>query len=48
MATTQSDRTDALAERIFEATIGALELHSIYLGMGLGLYRALAPAVLDS
>jgi SAM-dependent methyltransferase len=36
-----SDRTDALAERLFGATLGALELFSVYLGVELGLYRAL-------
>ena len=39
---TQSDRSEALAERIFEATIVVLELNAIYLGMKLGLYGALA------
>lgn len=36
----------ALTERLFGATIGALELFSVYLGKQLGLYRALehAPA----
>jgi len=38
------DRSDALAERLFGATIGALELYSIYLGSELGLYRELAAA----
>ena len=32
------DRTDALAERLFGATIGALELFCVYLGAELGLY----------
>jgi 2-polyprenyl-3-methyl-5-hydroxy-6-metoxy-1,4-benzoquinol methylase len=35
------DRTDALAERLFGAALGALELYSVYLGAELGLYRAL-------
>ena len=35
------DRTDALAERLAGATLGALELFSVYLGVELGLYRAL-------
>ena len=35
------DRTDALAERLFGATLGALQLFSVYLGVELGLYRAL-------
>jgi 2-polyprenyl-3-methyl-5-hydroxy-6-metoxy-1,4-benzoquinol methylase len=33
--------TDALVERLFGATLGALELFSVYLGVELGLYRAL-------
>jgi SAM-dependent methyltransferase len=37
-----SDRADALAERLLGATLGALELHSVYLGAELGLYRTLA------
>jgi SAM-dependent methyltransferase len=40
--TTASSSADALAERLFGATLGALELFSIYLGAELGLYRALA------
>jgi 2-polyprenyl-3-methyl-5-hydroxy-6-metoxy-1,4-benzoquinol methylase len=40
--TTATDRADALAERLFGATLGALELYSVYLGAELGLYRALA------
>jgi 2-polyprenyl-3-methyl-5-hydroxy-6-metoxy-1,4-benzoquinol methylase len=35
------DRTDALAERLFGAALGALELYSVYLGGELGLYRTL-------
>jgi SAM-dependent methyltransferase len=35
------DRTDALAERLFGAALGALELYSVYLGAELGLYRTL-------
>jgi SAM-dependent methyltransferase len=35
------DRTDALAERLSGAAVGALELYSVYLGAELGLYRAL-------
>ena len=38
---TTSDRTDALVERLFDATLGTLELYSVYLGSELGLYRAL-------
>ncbi len=41
---TTIDRTDALVERLFGATLGALELFSVYIGTELGLYRALAPA----
>jgi SAM-dependent methyltransferase len=36
-----SDHTAALADRLFRAAAGALELFSIYLGERLGLYRAL-------
>src|SRR3712207_4753478 len=36
-----TERTDALAERLFAATLGALELFSIYIGAELGLYRTL-------
>ena len=39
-----TDRTDALAERLFGATLGALELFSVYLGAELGLYRTLDAA----
>jgi SAM-dependent methyltransferase len=38
---TTTDPTDALAERLFAATLGTLELFSIYLGAELGLYRTL-------
>ena len=33
---------DALADRLFKSTIGALELYHVYLGERLGLYTALA------
>src|SRR4051794_31044724 len=36
------ERRDALVERLFQATIGALELYSIHLGWRLGLYETLA------
>jgi len=36
-----TDRTDQLAERLFAATLGALELFSVYLGTELGLYKTL-------
>ena len=39
--TTATDRTDSLADRLFTATLGALELYSIFLGAELGLYRTL-------
>lgn len=37
----RSDRSELLAHRVFEATVGALELHAMYLGSKLGLYHAL-------
>jgi SAM-dependent methyltransferase len=39
---TAPDGAQELAERLFEATVGALELFSVYLGAELGLYRTLA------
>jgi 2-polyprenyl-3-methyl-5-hydroxy-6-metoxy-1,4-benzoquinol methylase len=36
-----SDRTRALADRLFESEVRTLELYTIYLGERLGLYRAL-------
>jgi SAM-dependent methyltransferase len=36
------DRSEALAGRLFQDALGALELYAIYLGERLGLYRALA------
>jgi SAM-dependent methyltransferase len=42
MTPTVPDRAEALAERLFAATLGALELYSVYLGAELGLYRTLA------
>jgi SAM-dependent methyltransferase len=39
---TQQDPQTALVERLFGATIGALELFSVHLGTTLGLYDALA------
>jgi SAM-dependent methyltransferase len=38
----ESDRTNALVERLFLDAVGALELYAVYLGERLGLYRALA------
>lgn len=37
-----TDRTEALAERLRADLTGSLELYTIYLGVRLGLYRALA------
>ena len=39
-----SAATEALAERLFEATIDTLEIASVHIGGRLGLYRALAEA----
>ncbi|WP_203433038.1 class I SAM-dependent methyltransferase [Jiangella asiatica] len=36
------DRTEALRERMFGSAMAALELYTIYIGVRLGLYRALA------
>ncbi|HEV2907408.1 MAG TPA: class I SAM-dependent methyltransferase [Actinomycetota bacterium] len=38
----KSERTDALMERLFRDSLGALELYTVYLGERLGFYRALA------
>ncbi len=38
---TVTDRTDALVERLFTSSLGALEMFSVYLGTELGLYAAL-------
>jgi len=35
------ERRDALVGRLFEATLGAMDLYGVYLGDRLGLYRAL-------
>jgi 2-polyprenyl-3-methyl-5-hydroxy-6-metoxy-1,4-benzoquinol methylase len=37
-----ADRTAALADRLFQDAVGALELYTVYLGERLGLYRVLA------
>ena len=42
MAAEPSERRDALVERLFGSTLGALDVLSVYLGVRLGLYRALA------
>jgi 2-polyprenyl-3-methyl-5-hydroxy-6-metoxy-1,4-benzoquinol methylase len=41
-ATGLEERRDALVERLFEATVGAMDVLSVYLGDRLGYYRALA------
>jgi SAM-dependent methyltransferase len=43
-AGTDGDRREALVERLFEATLGTLELFSVHLGWRLGLYDALGAA----
>jgi hypothetical protein len=40
-STDVDQRRDALVERLFEATLGALDVLAIYVGDRLGLYRAL-------
>jgi len=42
MIATDPSRGEALAERLVDATLGALELYSVYLGCELGVYRTLA------
>jgi len=45
MATVQlgaSERRDALVERLFQSTVASMDVLSVYLGVRLGLYRALA------
>src|SRR5262245_19410231 len=44
MAGIETDPRDALVERLFESTVGALELFNVHLGWRLGLYRALRDA----
>jgi 2-polyprenyl-3-methyl-5-hydroxy-6-metoxy-1,4-benzoquinol methylase len=44
MTGTEPDRRDALVDRLFDATIGTLELFSIHLGWRLGLYETLRGA----
>lgn len=41
---TEAEQADALTERMFQATIGTLELFSVYLGTELGLYSTLHKA----
>jgi hypothetical protein len=40
--TDETERRDALTSRLFEATIGTLDIYCTYLGNRLGLYHALA------
>src|SRR6187431_352250 len=40
--TDASASRDALVERLFGATLGAMDVVSVYVGVRLGLYRALA------
>ena len=42
MAAEASEQRDALVERLFGATLGAMDVLAVYLGVRLGLYRALA------
>jgi 2-polyprenyl-3-methyl-5-hydroxy-6-metoxy-1,4-benzoquinol methylase len=43
-----TERRDALVERLFEAVLGFNDLHAVYLGDRLGLYRALADGAATS
>jgi SAM-dependent methyltransferase len=43
-----SERRDALVERLFGATLGAMDVLAVYIGARLGLYRALADRGLSS
>lgn len=40
--TITQERRDALVDRLFDATVGALELMSVHIGWRLGLYKTLA------
>jgi 2-polyprenyl-3-methyl-5-hydroxy-6-metoxy-1,4-benzoquinol methylase len=42
VAAEPSERRDALVERLFGSTLGALDVLSVYLGVRLGLYRGLS------
>lgn len=44
LAPAEVERRDALVERLFGATLGAMDLFAVYLGDRLGFYRALADA----
>src|SRR5947199_25943 len=41
VVTTSDERRDALVGRLFEATLGTMDLLNVYLGDRLGLYRVL-------
>jgi 2-polyprenyl-3-methyl-5-hydroxy-6-metoxy-1,4-benzoquinol methylase len=41
--TSEQEATDAFVGRLFDASLGAMEIMTIYLGDRLGLYRSLAP-----
>ncbi len=41
-ADTTTEQRDALVGRLFEASIGALDIFTVYIGDRLGFYRALA------
>jgi hypothetical protein len=42
LETTPDGRRDALAERLFEAVLGLMDIHAVHIGDRLGLYRALS------
>jgi hypothetical protein len=42
VAADPTERRDALVERLFGATLGAMDIIAVYLGVRLGLYRTLA------
>ena len=42
VTTTDTSKTEAFVERLFGATLGAIDVMSVYLGDRLGLYRSLA------
>lgn len=43
-----SERRDALVERYFAGMLGMIDVHALYVGDRLGLYRALAGAAATS
>jgi 2-polyprenyl-3-methyl-5-hydroxy-6-metoxy-1,4-benzoquinol methylase len=42
MVETETERRDALVERLFEGVLGLMDVHMLYVGDRLGLYRALS------